>query len=319
MMVMKLVSASMLALLLCVFTLPGVTSFTARGASLLARPCPLSFSPSSPRSPTLRTASAISMAAVKKSKLAKTLNKKTLTVSVDVAAGDAMLSKRLRTTGVATIFADAAVLPVLAEEQQAAKGDFPGPVPVILRDQEINADAIAAAKKAGATGVVIKFGSEGAGELAASATELGLEAMWEVTSKEEFAGATEAGAGAFLVSSIEDSFGVAPGFWEGLEKDSIVVAEIKALQPGNSEIGLGKSLGAAGCKAVLLSGACTGGAEDHRYVDAALNGLRSKRSEEFQMAGLLGKASPVGLANRQSHSTKEPTIIKEKLDVPHML
>lgn len=106
-MVMKLVSASMLALLLCVFTLPGVTSFTASGASLLARPCPLSFSPSSPRSPTLRTASAISMAAVKKSKLAKTLNKKTLTVSVDVAAGDAMLSKRLRTTGVATIFADA--------------------------------------------------------------------------------------------------------------------------------------------------------------------------------------------------------------------
>lgn len=64
---------------------------------------------------------------------------------------------------------------------------------MILRDQEINADAIAAAKKAGATGVVIKFGSEGAGELAASATELGLEAMWEVTSKEEFAGATEAG------------------------------------------------------------------------------------------------------------------------------
>mmetsp|Transcript_61972 Transcript_61972/g.128202 ORF Transcript_61972/g.128202 Transcript_61972/m.128202 type:complete len:328 (-) Transcript_61972:377-1360(-) len=266
-------------------------------------------------------AAALSMAAGgrkrSKSKLGKALNKVSQTISVDVQAADALLSKRLRQIGIATIFVNAELLPILAEEQQQARGDFPGPVPVILRQPDVTDKSLAAAKASGASGVVLSMhsiGCEGCAKLAAAAAELDLESMWEVCTKEEAAEAMGAGAAALLVSNVEDSFGVAPAFWEGLPKNSVAVAEVKAKQPGNSEIGLARALGAAGCKAVLLSGACPEGEVDaHRYVDSAFRTIRSKKSEEFQIGGMVGSASPIG-AGSMSHATKEPTIIKETIE-----
>jgi len=247
-------------------------------------------------------ASALSMAAAKKSALGKALIKVTgsLTVSTDFTTGDRALSKNLRKRcGISAIFTALDMLPMLGEEQKEAVGDFPGPCPIVLRETpEALADgsALDAAKSAGATGVVIPLpalGSAGAAELAAKVVDLGMEAVWEVQSVEQHAEAATAGAEAFLVTDVEGAFGVAPAFWAGLPKGAVVMAEILAEQEGNSELALGKSLHAAGCKSIVLKGALQGRLRDMKYVEAASNGLRSKGSSTFDMQGITGKASAV--------------------------
>mmetsp|Transcript_14692 Transcript_14692/g.35971 ORF Transcript_14692/g.35971 Transcript_14692/m.35971 type:complete len:351 (-) Transcript_14692:225-1277(-) len=274
------------------------------------------------------SAAAVSMAAGQ-SKLAKTLNKMAVTVSVDVPAGEERLSKKLRKTGIATIFATSALLPTYAAEQNTkGKGDFPGPAPVILRDAELTEDGLRAARAAGATGVVLPsaLGVDGAKALAAVAEEVGLEALWEVCTQEEYAAAEGAGAEAFLVSSVEESFGVAPAFWEGLPKGKeakVVIAEIKALQEGNSEIELGRTLAGVGCKALLLSGALEAAAMGYEgeeqamwYVEQAYKALRSKQSSKIQAPPLMGQANMVGYVGRHEDydvSTPPPTIQKKQI------
>ena len=276
-------------------------------------PCSLARS-ALPRS----SACVLSMAAsTKKSKLNKALIKNTLTVSCDVAPGDAKISKILRRIGIATIFASSDNLGAFCEEQQSAKGDFPGPVPVMLREAGVTTESIAAAKDAGAAGIVLPLASLGAGsasELAVAASAADLEVMWEVRSLTEYDEALSAGAEAFLVSGVEDTFGTAPDFWRALPKGATLVAEVQALQERNSEIGLARELGAAGCRAVMLAGACTGGEQDHKYVDAATRALRSKGSQTFQVPGLTGKASAVGLGGRGAIKTKEPTCVVEHVN-----
>jgi len=321
------------ALLLLLLALPRVAPFAAPFVRLATAPrlsapgqlaAPrLAGQPSAKSACARPGAAALEMAAAK-SKLAKALIKSTgaLTVSVTMSVPDRKLSKPLRKQcKVAAIFATADALPAIAEEQMSAKGDFPGPLPVVLRDEaELLSDALVGAKEAGAAGVVVPFGALGAGasELAAAAAALELEVVWEVHSQEEYAEAAAAGAAAFLVSVVEDSFGVAPAFWAGLDKSALVLAEVKGQQEGNSEIGLGRALKEAGCRALLLSGVCATGEKDKNYVAAAARALTSKASTEFAFQGGLGTASAIGIGHGMSTATKEPTIIKEVIDNNHI-
>jgi hypothetical protein len=322
------------ALLLLLLALPNVAPFAAPFVRLATAPrlsapgqlaAPRLAGQPSARSACARPGAAALEMAAAKSKLAKALIKSTgaLTVSVTMSVPDRKLSKPLRKQcKVAAIFATADALPAIAEEQMSARGDFPGPLPVVLRDEaELLSGALAGAKKSGAAGVVVPLGalgSAGASELAAAAAALELEVVWEVHSQEEYAEAAAAGAAAFLVSAVEDSFGVAPAFWAGVDKGALVLAEVKGQQEGNSEIGLGRALKEAGCRALLLSGVCATGEKDKNYVAAAARALTSKASTEFAFQGGLGTASAIGIGHGMSTATKEPTIVKEVIDHNHL-
>ncbi|CAM9823605.1 unnamed protein product [Pylaiella littoralis] len=73
-------------------------------------------------------------------------------------------------------------------EQENSRGDFPGPMPVIVRDLVISEFEIARAKAAGASGVTVVLalvGAERAAELAGFCKKLGMEAVVQTTSQEE--------------------------------------------------------------------------------------------------------------------------------------
>ncbi|CBJ28504.1 Indole-3-glycerol-phosphate synthase [Ectocarpus siliculosus] len=79
-------------------------------------------------------------------------------------------------------------LKTVVEEQENSRGDFPGPMPVIIRDLVISEFEIARAKAAGAAGVTVVLalvGPERAAELAAFSKKLGMEAVIQATSQEE--------------------------------------------------------------------------------------------------------------------------------------
>ncbi|CAN0548297.1 unnamed protein product, partial [Ectocarpus sp. 12 AP-2014] len=66
-------------------------------------------------------------------------------------------------------------LKTVVEEQENSRGDFPGPMPVIIRDLVISEFEIARAKAAGAAGVTVVLalvGPERAAELAVFAKKL---------------------------------------------------------------------------------------------------------------------------------------------------
>eukprot|EP00903_Cladosiphon_okamuranus_P010206 g9665.t1 len=76
----------------------------------------------------------------------------------------------------------------VVQEQENNRGDFPGPLPVIVRDLVISEFEIARAKAAGAAGVTVVLalvGPERAAELAAFCKKLGMEAVIQTTSQEE--------------------------------------------------------------------------------------------------------------------------------------
>jgi len=111
------------------------------------------------------------------------------------------LSKEFRDGGATAVcvtvgddaISEDAVAETLAE-QSTAKGEFPGPVPVIVRAPFVDEVQLAAAAADGAMGVVLPFslnGAEQTGMLMEAATQLGLESVVRVCSAEELSAAAE--------------------------------------------------------------------------------------------------------------------------------
>eukprot|EP00961_Rhodomonas_salina_P113369 1525097-Rhodomonas_salina.2 len=233
----------------------------------------------------------------KKSALEKALHKPSglsVTVSVEYsqeaeknALEREILSCQLRKEKVASLWVDRETLSAFCSEQRAAKGDFPGPCPVVLREPATSSADLEFVKEAGSSAVVIAASAENAGELAEEAEKLGLTTVWEVTNKEQAAQAAEAGAGIFLVSAAaaakDDGSLVS-----ALPPKSVWVAEIAAMQPGNNEIGEARAVKAQGCKAMLVSKACVGDVEDLPYARYVVTEMASKASSEFKITGMTG-------------------------------
>lgn len=190
-----------------------------------------------------------------------------------------VLSMQLRKFKAAAIWTpDLDSLAGFATEQKAAKGNFPGPCPVIFNG---DSSQLEAAAFAGANAVVLSVGDL---DKAEAAHKLGLEVVWSVSSAHEVSSIVEAGVGqAFLVEQANAS-----DLLDAIPKDAVKIAAVGSMQAGNVEISTGRDLAAAGCKAVLLKEACVGDSEDVQYTSFAIEGLTSKASSEFKITGMTG-------------------------------
>ena len=189
----------------------------------------------------------------------------------------ALLSGKLRDADVAALWtADVEAVAGFVEEQQSAKGDFPGPCPVIFNGDGAQAEA---AIEAGADGVVLTLA-----HLEKAASVDGVEVIWEVSHADEVDKIVEAGhASAFAMSAA-----AAYGLLETLPSDAVSIAVINAMQDDEAEIAQGRELAAAGCNSVVVRGACVGDVEDLAYTRFAVNGLTSKKSSSFAIDGHTG-------------------------------
>ena len=88
-------------------------------------------------------------------------------------------------------------LSITAKEQQSAKGNFPGPLPVIVRGDIMHELQLIKAVKDGARGVLLSLilnGPEGTSRLMAEATRIGLEPIVRVADQDELSIALELNA-----------------------------------------------------------------------------------------------------------------------------
>lgn len=212
-------------------------------------------------------------------------NKGAVTVSVELT-GDGFndtvesLSRELRKSKASAIACSHLnVVATLAAEQATAKGDFPGPCPVLYTGPV--GDALAAAK-AGASAVVLAAKDiDVAAELDGSA-----DVVWLAECTDEIDAIVAAGYGsssssaAFLVDGQGETSIV-----DALPDGAWVIASLSSMQPDSAEIEQGRSLAASGvATSLLLRAACIGDEEDLPYARYAISGVTRKASSTFKCA-----------------------------------
>ncbi len=184
------------------------------------------------------------------------------------------LSMELRKAKAAAIWCDDVdAVKCFAAEQATAKGDFPGPLPVVYDGTDRQA-----AIDAGASAVVADAG-EDVGDAA--------PVIWRVTADNAADAAAAAGEGdAFLfdADSTADVVAVLPA-------KAVSVASVTAMQEDEAEVEAGRACRDAGAAGVLLRRACVGDDEDIKYARHAVGLLRSKRSSSFAMDGFTGSTN----------------------------
>ena len=159
-----------------------------------------------------------------------------------------------------------------------AKGNFPGPLPLIFNG---DATELEAAASAGASGIVLSPSELGQAEAAA---KLGMEVVWAVESQDDVGAIVDANLGdAFLIKEAD-----AQELAVALPKDSVKIAALESMQADNNEVEAGRALSTAGVKAVLMEAACVGDAEDLPYASFCIQGMTSKASSEFKITGMTG-------------------------------
>ena len=182
-------------------------------------------------------------------------------------------------------------LKLLSKEQETAKGNFPGPVPIVC-DGEFSVNDLS---EAGAAAVVIDAGSAEALFLAESASSVGLETIWKVSTVEEAKQVLESTnelADVFLLNIQEDSTAAILEIIEALPKSSMSIATLyDPMQQDGAEIEKGKEFKSMGCASVFVKQACVGDKEDIDYASFLVSGLTSKASKEFKFSGLTGSTN----------------------------
>ncbi len=181
------------------------------------------------------------------------------------------------------VCSDLDTIKLLGEEQESARGNFPGPVPIVCQGVE----SMETAAAAGASAVIVDAGAENSLALAESAFSAGLETIWKVSSAEQ---ATH------ILDSIEaDVFlldETTPEILRVLPKSSMAIGTLhEPMQEDGAEIETGKEFKAMGCASVLVKEACVGDKEDVGYASFLVSGLTSKASKEFKFSGLTGSTN----------------------------
>ncbi|CAH0370676.1 unnamed protein product [Pelagomonas calceolata] len=201
---------------------------------------------------------------------------KAVSVSIEYSgAADAIdeLSQELRKAKAAAIWCDDVdAVKCFANEQATAKGDFPGPLPVVYTGADRQA-----ATDAGAAAVVADAGED------VSVAPV----IWRVTADNAAGAAAAAGEGdAFLFDADATAAVVA-----ALPAKAVAVASLNAMQEDEAEVEAGRACRDAGAAGVLLRRACVGDDEDIKYARHAVGLLRSKRSSSFAMDGFTGSTN----------------------------
>ena len=201
---------------------------------------------------------------------------KAVSVSIEYSgAADAIdeLSQELRKAKAAAIWCDDIdAVKCFAAEQATAKGDFPGPLPVVYTGADRQT-----AMDAGAAAVVADAGDD------VSVAPV----IWRVTAANAGDAASSASPDdAFLFNADETAEIVA-----ALPAKAVAVASVTAMQEDEAEVEAGRACRDAGAAGVLLRAACVGDDEDIKYARHAVGLLRSKRSSSFAMDGFTGSTN----------------------------
>ena len=192
------------------------------------------------------------------------------------------------------VCSDLDAIRLLRAEQETAKGNFPGPVPIIYCNA--NAASPEDILEAGATAIVVDAGTTERETLAELAHSTGLETIWKVSTTEEAEQVlelTEKQADVFWLDvDVDDEDKVALLIGEiakVLPKSSMAIGVLREpMQADGAEIGEGKEFKSMGCASVFVKKACVGDKEDIDYASFVVSGLTSKASSEFKFSGLTG-------------------------------
>jgi len=192
------------------------------------------------------------------------------------------LSMQLRKAKASALWtSDLGALALLADEQQSAAGNFPGPCPVIFNGAK---EDLEQAVTAGASAVVLDADS-----MEKAANTGSAEIIWEVATKEEVSAIVEAGyESAFLVAATDEKMN---SVIEAIPESAAIIAVLDAMQDENEELEQAKELKALGCTSVLVKKACVGDGEDIEYAVFVVDGMTKKKSSQFNMTGLTGSTN----------------------------
>ena len=185
---------------------------------------------------------------------------------------------------------------LLSKEQETAKGNFPGPIPIIC-DSE-SSMILEDLSEAGASAIVIDAGSKDALSIAESASSNDLEIVWRVSTAEEaneVLKSTNQQADIFMLdvrADDDDGMAMIPQIIDVLPKSSMAIGTLHdPMQEDGAEIETGKKLKSLGCASVYVKRACIGDKEDIDYSSFVVGGLTSKASKEFKFSGLTGSTN----------------------------
>ena len=214
---------------------------------------------------------------------------KVLTVGVeyspDQSPADEVLSMKLRQQAKVSfvVCQDLSAIKILSQEQESAKGNFPGPVPIVCQNVQ-NVEEIS---ESGASAIILDVGASDAMQKAESASSYGLETIWKVSSVDQAKQVLESfeDADVFLLDateSIAEILAIIP-------KSSMSIGTLhEPMQEDGAEIETGKEYKSMGCASILVKKACVGGKEDIDYASFLVSGLTSKASSEFKFSGMTG-------------------------------
>ena len=187
------------------------------------------------------------------------------------AAAIAELSQELRKCKSASIWCDNVdAVRCFADEQATAKGDSPGPLPVVYSGSDRQA-----AMDAGAAAVVADAGVD-VGSIA--------PVIWRVAAANAVDAASSAGDDDAYLFDADATTDILPA----LPNKAIPLVTLAAMQDEDAEVDAGRACRDAGAAGVLLQNACVGDDEDVKYARHAVGLLRSKPSSSFAMDGFTG-------------------------------
>ena len=181
-----------------------------------------------------------------------------------------MQLRQCKVSVVVTSHVDAAI--EFVKEQESARGNFPGPCPVIYTGDDINA-----AIDGGIQSIIVKAGMD--------VVANNVFVIRRVDSVDDVA---KIGSGAFFVDADQPNINA---ILDAIPDGSIIMAAMDAMQAENAELERAKQLKVVGVSAILLRNACVGDGEDIEYTRFAVDGLTKKKSSTFNMTGLTGSTN----------------------------
>ncbi len=214
---------------------------------------------------------------------------KVLTVGVeyspDQSPADEVLSMKLRQQAKVSfvVCQDLSAIKLLSEEQESARGNFPGPVPIVCQ----NVQNVQEISEAGASAIILDVGASDAMQKAESASSCGLETIWKVSSVDQAKQVLESfeDADVFLLDATESMAEILAI----IPKSSMSIGTLhEPMQEDGAEIETGKEYKSMGCASILVKKACIGDKEDIDYASFLVSGLTSKASSEFKFSGMTG-------------------------------
>lgn len=222
------------------------------------------------------------------------------------SSGDiSVLSMQLRKAKAAAIWTkDVDTLECFAKEQSSAKGDFPGPVPVIYWGVP-NAGSLVRVAEGGASAVVIDYEQPLDSSVQSKLENTGI--IWKVSSVEQMQQSIDNNAGdifllseSLLQSTNFDDIETAKEALSAIQKSAVTIATLSSMQPENAEVSQGKQYASKGISSLLVQSCCVGDNEDLKYAQFVIESISKKSSSSFSMTGLTGSTN--GHFGVSSHS-----------------